>query len=177
MVTASNQRLWCVCWSHCTKIEHQMGDSESVSCAYVFELYITDKKWFLSFWDWTVETCGRNKSQKCHDKFSTTVVTCWMFFFLTSFFCFLFSFLFSRYCSNGVKPHFLSFSFFWTSSSAVSFRPTPHETSSSTSRNFFCCSCSSIPCSKARYFETGSSRFSFVFSSSSWTVSVKYQLT
>jgi len=108
---------------------------------------------------------------------STSVVTWWMFFFLTSFFCFLFSFLFSRYCSNGVKPPFLSFSLFWTSSSVVSFSPTPHETSISTSPNFFCCSCSSIPCSKARYLETGSTRFSFAFSSSSWTASVKYQLT
>lgn len=64
MMTPSNWRRWCVCWSHCTKIEHQIGESESGSCTCMFELYIIDKKGFLSFWDRNVETCGRNKSQK-----------------------------------------------------------------------------------------------------------------
>jgi hypothetical protein len=35
----------------CTKIKHQIGESESGSCTCVFELYIIGKEGFLSFWD------------------------------------------------------------------------------------------------------------------------------
>ena len=35
--------LCCVCWSRCTEIGHQMGESESGSCARVFQFYIEDE--------------------------------------------------------------------------------------------------------------------------------------